>query len=139
MLIGKLARRLGINPKTIRYYEALGLMPRPARTPAGYRIYTEEDAERLAFILRARTLDFSLDEIKEILALRDRGEPPCPYVLQRIQEKIEQVDRKIEQLQRLKNELEALRAQAAAIPPEEIAAKGRICHILENRQAAETD
>lgn len=139
MLIGELARRLSVNPKTIRYYEQLGLMSPPARTPAGYRVYTEDDAERLAFILRARALDFSLEDIREILALRERGEVPCPYVVRQIEEKIRQVDRRIEELQRLKEELEALQAQAAEMSPEEIAAKGRICHILENRGMTESE
>lgn len=133
MLISELGRRLGINPKTIRYYEEIGLMPRPARNASGYRVYTDQDVERLAFILRAKALDFSLEEIREILALRERGEAPCPYVLQQIEVKIAEVDRKIAQLRQLRAELEELRAEAAALPPEEIAAKGRVCHLIENR------
>lgn len=133
MLIGELGKRLNVNPKTIRYYEKIGLLPPPARTPAGYRLYSEEDAERLAFIRRARALDFSLDEIREILALRERGEAPCPYVLRQIEAKIAEVDRKIEQLRRLRAELEELQNVAASLPEETIAAKGRICHLIENR------
>ena len=133
MLISELGKRLGVNPKTIRYYEAIGLMPPPARNASGYRVYTEEDADRLAFILRAKALDFSLEEIREILALRERGEAPCPYVLQRIERKIAEVDRKIAQLRQLRAELEELRNAAGALPPEVIAAKGRVCHLIENQ------
>lgn len=133
MLISGLGRRLNVNPKTIRYYEEIGLLPEPARNPSGYRVYFDRDVERLAFILRAKALDFSLEEIGEILALRERGEVPCPYVLHQIEAKIAEVDRKIEQLRQLRAELEELRAEAAALPPGEIAAKGRICHLIENR------
>jgi DNA-binding transcriptional MerR regulator len=134
MLISEPGRRLGVNPKTIRYYEAVGLMPPPARNPSGYRVYTEQDVARLEFILRAKALDFSLEEIREILALRERGEAPCPYVLHQIEAKIADVDRKIAQLRQLRAELEELRAEAAALPPEEIAAKGYVCHLIENRE-----
>lgn len=132
MLISELGRRLNVNPKTIRYYEEIGLLPAPARTPSGYRVYSDRDSERLAFILRAKALDFSLEEIGEILALRERGEAPCPYVLHQIETKIAQVDQKIEQLHWLRAELEELRAEAGTLPPDKIAAKGRICHLIEN-------
>ncbi len=133
MLISELGNQLNVNPKTIRYYEEIGLLPEPARNPSGYRLYSDQDAERLAFILRAKALDFSLEAVREILALRERGEAPCPYVLQQIELKIEEVDRKIEQLRQLRAELEELRDDAATLPPAEIAAKGRICHLIENR------
>lgn len=133
MLISELGRRLNVNPKTIRYYEEIGLMPAPTRNASGYRVYTDQDVERLAFILRAKALDFSLEEIREILALRERGEAPCPYVLHQIEVKLAEVDRKIEQLRHLRAELEALHAQATNLAPEEIAAKSRICHLIENR------
>ena len=137
MFISELGRRLNLNPKTIRYYEQIGLMPAPNRAPNGYRVYSDRDVERLAFILRAKTLDFSLEEIREILALRDQGEAPCPYVLRQIKAKIGEVERKIAQLRQLKSELEALYAEASARPPEEIAAKGRICHLIENRNGGQ--
>lgn len=134
MLIGELGERLKINPKTIRYYEKIGLMPAPPRNESGYRVYTEADAERLAFILRAKNLDFSLDEIGEILALREQDEVPCPYVVHRIEIKLDEVERKIAQLHRLESELEALHEQAEQVPPEEINAKGHICHLIENQE-----
>lgn len=139
MLISELGKRLNINPKTIRYYEEIGLLPEPARTPTGYRVYGEQDVGRLAFILRAKALDFSLEEVREILALRERGEAPCPYVLHQIETKIAQVDQKIEQLRQLRAELEGLRDEAAALPAEEVAAKGRICHLIENRSLIRVD
>ncbi|MFQ5433464.1 MAG: MerR family DNA-binding transcriptional regulator, partial [Anaerolineae bacterium] len=83
--IGVAAHELGINPKTIRYYEEIGLIPQAQRTETGYRIYAQVDLDRIAFILRARELDFSLDDIGEILALREGGEAPCLYVTELVQ------------------------------------------------------
>lgn len=131
-LIGEVAEQLNINRKTIRYYESIGLIPNAARNDSGYRVFSGEDLERLRFILRAKTLDFSLDDIEEILDFRERGEAPCRYVADLIQEKIVQVDEKIAALHRLRSELEQLAEQAEALPPELIAEKDCICHLIED-------
>lgn len=132
MLIGELAGQLGINPKTIRYYEEIGLLPEPDRTESNYRVYGSEDRERLAFILRARQLEFSLDETREILSFREAGELPCPYVLREMERKIQEIEERMRGLERLRAELGRLKEDAEAIPAEERALRGRICHILEN-------
>lgn len=93
--IGQVADELDLNPKTIRYYEEIGLIPKAQRNEVGYRVYDESQIDRLAFILRARALDFSLDEIREILALRERGEAPCLYVSERIQQRVEEISNHI--------------------------------------------
>ena len=67
LTLGALARAAGVNPETIRYYERRGLLPEPPRTPAGYRQYGAGDAERVALILRAKDLGFTLAEIGELL------------------------------------------------------------------------
>jgi DNA-binding transcriptional MerR regulator len=135
--IGEVAGQLDINPKTIRYYERIGLIPEPRRSESGYRLYTPEDVERIAFILRAKALEFSLEEIGEILALRERGEAPCPYVTQRIEGKIAVVEEKIAALRQLREELETLHEKASSLPAEQVAARGRFCHLIENRQLLE--
>ena len=71
MGIGALARRTGTKVQTIRYYEEIGLMPRPERTAGGQRRYTKADLDRLAFIRHAREMGFSLEMIRELLALAD--------------------------------------------------------------------
>lgn len=76
----QLARRTGCNLETIRYYEKIGLMPEPPRTPAGYRIYGERDVARLGFILRARELGFSIDGTRSLLVLVDGGTQTCAEV-----------------------------------------------------------
>lgn len=72
--IGELGARLGVSSATLRYYESLGLLGEPDRSPSGYRLYGADDEERLRFILRAKALDLSLDEIRSLLTYwRDGG------------------------------------------------------------------
>ncbi len=137
MLIGELARRTGVNPKTIRYYEEVGLLPPAARLPSGYRQYTAEDGERLEFVRNAKALGVTLKEIKEVLAFRDRGVAPCPYVLKLLDAKMKEIQGRIRGLRMLAEDLRRLQRAAARIPAKELAAKVRFCHILENKQLLE--
>ena len=132
-LIGELAARLGLNPKTIRYYEEVGLLPEPERSDGGYRRYRRGDEERLRFVRGVRRLGFALGEIREVLALRDRGERPCSYVAELIEQRASEVDEQIAELERLKGELAELRARARRLRPEDCGPEG-YCHILEDRE-----
>src|SRR5258707_15733100 len=76
----ELARRTGCNLETIRYYEKVRLLPEPPRTAGGYRSYDTTHERRLRFVLRARELGFSLDEIRELLHLVDERDQPCAEV-----------------------------------------------------------
>lgn len=131
--IGVVAHELNINPKTIRYYEEIELIPPAQRTETGYRVYDQADIERLAFILRARALDFSLDDIGEILALRENGEAPCLYVTELVQQQIAAIDDKIAALTQLRHELEEIDQAAQSLPRDSIANKECICHLIENQ------
>jgi DNA-binding transcriptional MerR regulator len=71
--IGELGARLGLSTATLRYYESLGLLGQPERSPSGYRLYSGDDEERLRFILRAKALDLSLDEIRSLLGFWQQG------------------------------------------------------------------
>lgn len=131
--IGEVARELGINPKTIRYYEEIGIIPKAQRTETDYRIYGQADIDRLAFILRARALEFSLDDIGEILALRENGEAPCLYVTELVQQQIATIDDKVAALIQLRRELEEIDRAAQSLPRESIANKACVCHLIENQ------
>lgn len=87
--IGALAAEQGLNPRTLRYYEARGVLPLAARTMSGYRVYDEETGQRLTFITKAKSLGLTLKEIGQILALRDSGKLPCSSVQQMLQEHVE--------------------------------------------------
>lgn len=102
--IGELARRLGLNVRTLRYYERIGLLTPSARTEAGYRLYTEADEQVLRFVLQAKRLGFSLDEIREMVERSRRGSP-CGYVRETLGRHQEALDARIAELQQLRAEL----------------------------------
>lgn len=110
MQIGQLAKHFGLNPKTIRYYEAIGLLPAPRRTESGYRLYDAAAAERLGFIQRAKLLGLSLENIREIIAAQPSDGQPCARVLALIAAEIASIDQRIEELKTFRAELTALQA-----------------------------
>ncbi|MEX0629673.1 MAG: heavy metal-responsive transcriptional regulator [Chloroflexota bacterium] len=130
MRIGELATLVGVNPKTIRYYESIGLLPEPKRRPSGYRLYGADDVERLAFIRRAQRFGLRLDEIGEVLALRDRGERPCAYVIGAVRRELRDLDERITELNAAREQLAALLARAESLP----GPAGRYCELIEHRE-----
>lgn len=130
MQIKTLADKTGLSDSTIRYYESIGLLPEPGRLSNGYRDYDESDVARLQFVAGARTLDFSLDDIAEILALRDRREAPCRVVLTLLQEKEEEISRRITELKRLKMELQELHTLGQTFPTVDVDGKACVCHLI---------
>lgn len=105
---GDVAKLSGLGSETIRYYEKIGLLPDPARSRAGYREYSSGILLRLRFIQSAKKLGFSLDEIAELLALRDEKDLPCSEVRAYTERKIEEIDQKIRDLQWIRDELDTL-------------------------------
>jgi DNA-binding transcriptional MerR regulator len=137
--IGELSRRAAVNPKTIRYYEEAGLLPSPDRAKNGYRTYSEKDAAQLAFIRAAKDFGFTLGEIREVLAVRDRNEAPCSYILGVVEEKLADLNDRIQRLQVLSADLEAILRDVEAMPAELRAQKGEYCHVIENWLLTERD
>lgn len=131
--IGKLAQASGVSAKTIRFYEEVELLPPAQRAENSYRLYGNEDMQRLRFIRNARSLDFSLDDLREILALRDQGEAPCRYVMQLLEEKSVEIEERIRQLRALQEELQQLLARADSLPDDDIEMKECVCHLIYNR------
>jgi DNA-binding transcriptional MerR regulator len=125
--IGQLAEELNLNPRTIRYYERVGLLPKPERTPAGYRLYGERDRQRLAFILKAKQIGLSLDEIREVLSLRDQGSKPCEHVLSLVDQKLAAIEEQLHTLSEMRSELLGLKEEAAA----PIEREGSVCSLIE--------
>lgn len=110
--IGEAAVKSGLPVKTIRYYDDIGLLaPTVERSDSGYRLFLPQVVDRLAFIKRAQSLGLSLEEVKEILAIHDRGSFPCETVKGQIQDKIAQITAQIEQLSTLRTELQTVLAQ----------------------------
>jgi MerR family transcriptional regulator, copper efflux regulator len=105
MHIGSVAKRIGLTPDAIRFYERSALLPRPPRTEGGFRQYGDKDVETLAFIRRAQGLGFKLSEIRSLLNLRGSSLHPCAPVRRRLQAKLADVRRKRADLQKLEHEL----------------------------------
>ena len=100
----------GINVETVRFYERRGLLPKPPRTPSGYRVFSPEAVRRVRFIKGAQELGFSLKEIKGLLAIRlDRG-GTCDDVDRQVASKLSDIDRKIASLRAMRRALVRLRA-----------------------------
>ncbi len=106
--IGEMARETGLKPDTLRYYERIGLLPRVARDAGGRRRYQEADHSRLRFILRARAMDFSLEEIAALLQMREEPQRARAEVRALTRRKLEQVERRLESLELLRRELKLL-------------------------------
>jgi Cd(II)/Pb(II)-responsive transcriptional regulator len=114
MRIGEVAQRTQTPVDTIRYYERLGLLPKPGRTSSNYRAYTPGQVDRLNFIRRCRGLDMSLEEIRVLLVFCDQPKRHCRSVNDVIEEHIQHVEERISQLQRLARELRQLRGVCRA-------------------------
>src|SRR6266446_2812838 len=102
---GELAQQGRVNSETIRYYERRGLLPKPPRTPAGYRVFSSEAVRRVRFIKRAQGLGFSLKEIRELLRLRVDPRRSCGDVRARAEAKLADIDEKIRGLHAMKKTL----------------------------------
>jgi MerR family copper efflux transcriptional regulator len=96
--IGELARRAGVTAKAIRFYEARGVLPPASRGANRYRLYEEEAAAVLAFVRQAAGLGLSLAEIREVIAIRQGGQPPCAHVHRLLRDKLAELERKLTDL-----------------------------------------
>jgi len=99
--IGTIAKHAGVPIKTIRYYEEVGLLPKPARTASRYRLYAPDTIDRLQFIKKAQNLGLQLADIKEILDLADRGHCPCGHVQRLLRKRLDELRQKIADLRSL--------------------------------------
>jgi Cd(II)/Pb(II)-responsive transcriptional regulator len=109
--IGDLARRTHCPPETIRYYEREGLLPLPLRTAGNYRVYGPAHIQRLSFIRNCRSLDMALDEIRQLLRVRDVPQENCHEAHRLLDEHIAHVGTRITELQDLERQLKALRRE----------------------------
>ena len=122
LTIGDVAARTGETRDTIRYYERIGLVPKPMRTSAGYRQYREGVVNRLGLIRNAQRFGFSLREIAGFLGVRDGGGRPCHDVRAAGGRMLDAIDRQIAELvetrKRMKTTLKTWDAKLAAAPPD---------------------
>lgn len=103
--VGELAKATGTKPETIRWYEKVGLLPKPPRTSGNYRAYGPAHLNRLSFIRRCRDLGFSLEEVRALLGLADQQDRDCGEVDAIARQHLAEVERKIADLTSLSDEL----------------------------------
>jgi MerR family transcriptional regulator, copper efflux regulator len=107
LTIGKLANAAGVGVDTVRFYERAGLLKKPQRTAAGYRLYAESEAGRLRFIRRAKALGFSLEEVTELLRLNDGG-GRRGAVRALAEQRLSEIEQKLRELSRMRETLRHL-------------------------------
>lgn len=112
LTIGQAAEAAGLTRKAVRVYEARGLLPSAERSAAGYRLYDQEVIELLTFIRQARTLGLHLNDIREVLAIRDGGIPPCARVLDLLDDRVAEIDATVAELLALRKTLTDTRHRA---------------------------
>ena len=129
----ELSERTGLQDKTIRFYEEAGVLPPPNRLPNGYRDYKETDVERVKFVAGLRRLDFSLNDVGEILAMRDRREAPCRVVLDLLSAKADEIAQRIAELSRLEGDLRQLYSLGLTFPTDDVEGKNCVCHLVSEK------
>jgi DNA-binding transcriptional MerR regulator len=131
MKIGELAKLTNTSTKTIRFYEDSGLLPLPARSASGYRDYGPEIVDRLRFIHRCQAAGLTLQKVRQILAIHDRGEVPCEHVREVLNARLDQVRAQIVELVALEGHLQTLLDHASHRASSEHD-HSTVCWILEN-------
>lgn len=125
--IGEVSKKSGVGIEALRFYEKSGLLDRPKRTQSGYRTYSSEVLDRLAFIKQAQLLGFSLDEIKQLIDQKRKGESPCYEAREIIRRRLGALDEKIAQLVKHRDEV----FEALAEWDEKGHADGHVCGLIE--------
>ncbi|MDA8262843.1 MAG: heavy metal-responsive transcriptional regulator [Actinomycetota bacterium] len=132
MRIGELAASSGLAPKTIRFYEEIGLLPPAEREHNGYRAYDESAIQRLLFVRHAQAAGLTLREIAQVLAIRSEGLAPCVHVRGVLQRHLSQVDSRLAELQATRAELEEAIRFAESVDPASCS-EDQVCSILFRR------
>lgn len=128
MLIGELAQRTDVTPKTLRFYEHEGLLPEPERTSGGYRDYRSDAIDRVGFIRRAQASGLTLRQIGQILDIRDDGRTPCAHTSDLIGHRLAEIEQRLAELQATRDQLRLLADRARQLDPEDCT---DYCHIIQ--------
>ena len=109
--IGKLSHQTGCHIETIRYYERIGMLPKPSRSEGGHRLYGQQHIKRLVFIRRSRELGFSLEHIRRLLRLIDGNQYTCQEVKTLVDQHLADINQKIADLRKLQKTLREISSQ----------------------------
>lgn len=133
--IGEVAKKLGVRPGTLRYYEALRILPAPHRSAGGYRLYDGETQQRLAFVAKAKSLGLTLREIRQFIAARDRDRLPCDTVRTMLSDHVKEIDQHIARLQLLRADVQAILRSFSARSCDRKANGHAVCPMIETAPA----
>jgi MerR family copper efflux transcriptional regulator len=129
MRIGEVATRTGTPIKTIRYYEEIGVLRAPTRSPSGYRDFDNDVIDRLHFIRSGKAVGFSLNEIREIVTYRERGEIPCAHVLKLLEHHRDDVAGRLIALEEVRVALDSLLIRAGKLRQDNCS-PNLVCHLI---------
>jgi len=103
--IGAVAKAAGVHVQTLHYYERFGLLPKPQRSAANYRLYPPETIRRVQFIKKAQVIGMTLQETKQVLDLKDHGREPCRQVAELGERHLREIDARLKQLRTYRDAL----------------------------------
>lgn len=129
--VGEVAAQVGVRVQTLHFYERCGLLPKPQRSYVNYRLYTPEFVRRVQFIKKAQTLGLTLEEIKELLDLKDHGKQPCRRVAELGKKRLREVEAELARLKAFRRALIAAVPQWQNETAAERACAGEFCDLIE--------
>ena len=135
--VGELAARAGVGVQTLHYYERLGLLPQPNRSDANYRLYPPASLRQVQFIKKAQALGFTLEEIKEVLGLRERGRAPCRCVADVARKHLRELDARIAALREFRKSLAAVVPRWEKETAGQRRCAGEFCDLIEQLTVSE--
>lgn len=106
LTVSKLAEEVGTSSDTVRYYERIGLLPAPERSPAGYRLYGDDAVERVRFIKRAKRFGLRLEEVGQLLAIREGGMCPCGSTRRMLENRVAELTEEMAGLGQLRDDIQ---------------------------------
>jgi DNA-binding transcriptional MerR regulator len=127
MKIGEVSKLSGVGVEALRFYEKSGLLDRPGRTDGGYRAYGRDVLERIAFIKQAQVLGFTLDEIRQLIEHKRKGESPCREVRSVVRKRLDELNERIAQMIQYREQL----ATELAEWDKDEALEGHVCGLIE--------
>tara|TARA_B110000240_G_scaffold162943_1_gene182680 strand:- start:2161 stop:2568 length:408 start_codon:yes stop_codon:yes gene_type:complete len=130
MKVSQLAKVLNTTPDTVRYYSRIGLIMPIKNTENGYKSYNQQAQQRLKFILSARQLDFSVEEIKEILLVADNGSTACPLVREIVEHRLAETEKKFNDALILRNVLRSAIDDWKS-KPDKSPTGDMLCHLIQ--------
>lgn len=129
--IGTIAEKVGVGVQTLHYYERIGVLPKPQRSSANYRLYAPDALRRVLFIKKAQAVGLSLEEIKGVLDMKDHGKAPCRRVAEVAEERLHEIDADLAKLRAFRRALVAVLPQWQKETALERACAGEFCDLIE--------